>query len=269
MPDGQNAHSHIRGRLIVVLGRQRVGKTTVMNACVQYCRALGGQIEVWNADQQNRTHTLSTFFADAAEPPAGGLADVQGWIEEQLSGLVRQGGNVALDAGGGLTGFSNLASEVPIVGTLEDLGIKIVALFCVGPEQADLDYLDQFAHADGLLPEATAIILNSGLVLSGRSSGGAFAAVRANGALRRAAGRGAKVFTFPGLPCMSEVTDRGIAFADAAVGLVKPGQDPMQLFDPVRVHRWWTKEIPTFFGKFPPGWLPIDAPVPTGAMVDA
>jgi hypothetical protein len=56
---------------------------------------------------------------------------------------------------------------------------------------------------------------------------------------------------------MSEVTDRGLSFADAAAGQVKPGQAPMSLFDPTRVGEWWTKKIPEFFAQFPREWLPL------------
>ena len=60
----------------------------------------------------------------------------------------------------------------------------------------------------------------------------------------------------PALSCMSEVTDRGITFSEAASGIVRPGQTPMSMFDPVRVREWWTKKVPAFFGQFPPDWLP-------------
>jgi len=84
MPDGHKSRMDQRSLLWIALGRQRVGKTALLNAAVQYFRALGCHIEIWNADQQNRTHSLSTFFADAAVPPAGGLADGKLWIEGQL-----------------------------------------------------------------------------------------------------------------------------------------------------------------------------------------
>ena len=62
MPDGHVGKVAQRPLLWVASGRQRVGKTTLLNAAVQYFRALGSHIEVWNADQQNRTHSLSTVF---------------------------------------------------------------------------------------------------------------------------------------------------------------------------------------------------------------
>jgi len=98
-----------RSLLWIALGRQRVGKTALLNAAVQYFRALGCHIEIWNADQQNRTHSLSTFFADAAVPPAGGLVDGKLWIEGQLVDQVNRRYHAVLDAGGGWTGFSSLS----------------------------------------------------------------------------------------------------------------------------------------------------------------
>lgn len=36
--------------LIIVVGRQRVGKTTLLNTTVQFIRTHGGEVVVWNAD---------------------------------------------------------------------------------------------------------------------------------------------------------------------------------------------------------------------------
>ena len=175
MPDGHTPSSK-RSRLWVAVGRQRVGKTALLNTAVQYFRALGSHIEVWNADQQNRTHSLSTFFGDAATPPPGGLADAKLWIEQRLIDQGRHRYHAVLDAGGGWTGFSSLVEEVPVLAALGERGIDVIGLFCVGPEQADLDYLEHFADSEVFLPEATVIVLNAGLVLSGRSAIGAFRA---------------------------------------------------------------------------------------------
>lgn len=243
-------------KLWAALGRQRVGKTAVLNTAAQYFLGLGCEIDVWNADQQNRTHSLSTFFPDAATPPIGSLADGKQWIEDRLAEQVRTRRHAVLDAGGGLTGFSALVDEIPLVGALGEQGIEVVGLFCVGPEQADLDYLEHFSDQGLFLPKATLIVLNEGLVLSGRSATAAFAAIKQNRAFKAALTGGAKVIMFPNLSCMSQVTDRGLTFAEAAAGAAKPGQEPLSFFDQARVNRWWTRDIPGFFGQFPPEWLP-------------
>src|ERR1700753_4124419 len=79
MPDGHFSRDGRRRLLLVALGRQRVGKSAVLNTVVQYFRAGGSEVVVWNADQHNRTHSLSTFFPDASLPPEGGLMDTRGW----------------------------------------------------------------------------------------------------------------------------------------------------------------------------------------------
>jgi hypothetical protein len=257
MPDGHFSRDGQRRLLPAALGRQRVGKTAVLNTVVQYFRAQGSEIEVWNADQQNRTHSLSTFFPDASVPPEGGLRDNRRWIESKIKEQSERGYHAVLDAGGGLTGFSALVEGVPVVEALEALGTEVVGLFCVGPEQADLDYLDTFSRNGAFLPAATVIVMNEGLVLSGGSTRAAFAPIQQNAAFMAAVRRGAKVAMFPALECMAEVTDRGLTFEDAADGKIKPGQQPMaSVFDPTRVRQWWTKKIPEFFDQFPPEWLP-------------
>lgn len=257
MPDGQDHRSAQQSVLWVAVGRQRVGKTTLLNTTVQYFRALGSEIAVWNADQQNRTHSLSTFFPDALVPSAeGGVADNKVWIEQRLVDQASKGYNAVLDAGGGATGFTSLIEDVPILEILKVSNINVVAVYNLGTEQADLDFMTHYAESGMFLPERTVIVLNAGLVTSGRSASAAFSAIRENPGLRAAVKRGAKIVTMPALSCMSEVTDRGITFSDAAAGIVRPGQAPMSLFDPVRVREWWTKKVPEFFGRFPSEWLP-------------
>jgi hypothetical protein len=256
MPDGHFSRDGRRRLLLVALGRQRVGKTALLNTVVQYFRAEGSEIEVWNADLQNRTHSLSTFFPDASLPPDGGLMDTRGWIEGKLREQAEHGYHAVLDPGGGFTGFSALVEDVPVISALAAEGTDVIGLFCVGPEQADLDYLDSFSKEEVFMPEATMIVMNAGLVLSGRSPRAAFAPIAENAALKAALARGAKVAMFPALTCMAEVTDRGLTFEEAAAGKVKPGQQPMSMFDPTRVREWWTKKVPDFFDKFPPEWLP-------------
>ena len=46
-------------------------------------------------------------------------------------------------------------------------GIRLVLAHVIGPEKADLDYLEQFMANGLFVPEATLLILNAGLVLSG------------------------------------------------------------------------------------------------------
>src|SRR5271157_3823395 len=227
MPDEQVGIPGEKGVLVVVAGRQRVGKTTVANALVQYFGGLGCRFEVWNADQQNRSHSLSSFFPDALTPPEGGMVDGRIWLEQRLKDLTRRRSNAVLDPGGGWTSFAALVNEIPLVAALDVEGIRVVALFCVGAERADLDYLEHYAEADLFMPASTMIVMNAGLVLSGQSATNAFAPITEHPVFRAAVGRGARMAMLPALGCMAQVTDRAITFDQAADGFAKPGQEPL------------------------------------------
>lgn len=242
--------------LIIVVGRQRVGKTTLLNTTVQFLRAHGGEVVVWNADKLNRTYSLSNFSQDVLEPPSADSEDVKAWLEERFTHLAEHRYDAVLDIGGGDTPLARLVEEVPIVRTLERRGIRVLLVHVVGPEMADLDYLERFLADSLLAPEATLIVLNDGLVLTGRSAEFAFANIRQHDALIDAALNGAKVVLMPKLSCMSQVTDRGLTFADAMNGVNKPGVPPLSFFDQERVAVWWERDLPTFFASIPSLWLP-------------
>ena len=131
------------------------------------------------------------------------------WIEHKLADQVGRRYHAVLDAGGGWTGFSSLVEDVPLLDALDERGVEVVGLFVIGPEQADLDYLDQFAASGTFMPAATVVVLNAGLVLSGRSADAAFTPVMRSAAVKAAIDRGAKVVMMPSLGCMSEVTTGG------------------------------------------------------------
>ena len=243
--------------LWIAVGRQRVGKTTLLNTAGQYFRALGNPVRVWNADQQNRSHALSMFFADTEEAPPGGIEDGKVWIEGRIGHLIEHRYDAVLDVGGGATGFAKLVQEVPLLEAVDERTVQVVGLFCLGPERADLDYLEQYAEKDMFMPAATVVVLNAGLVLSGRSTEGAFAAIGQHPAIKSASARAARIIVMPALTCMAAVTDRGLTFSEAMAGVKKPERDALSLFDRARVNRWWTKEVPDFFGRFPADWLPL------------
>ncbi len=95
--------------VIVVVGRQRVGKTSFLNTTVQFLRAHGGEFVVWNADKLNRTYSLSMFSGDVLEPTRGDAEDVKAWLEDRFTHLVQHRYDAVLDIGGGDTPLAFLA----------------------------------------------------------------------------------------------------------------------------------------------------------------
>ena len=53
--------------LMIVVGRQRVGKTTFLNALAQYLRGQGASFEIWDADKMNATNNMSLFHQEALQ----------------------------------------------------------------------------------------------------------------------------------------------------------------------------------------------------------
>ena len=110
------------------------------------------------------------FFPDAEEVPNGGIEDGKSWIEGRIEDLIKHRYDAVLDVGGGATGFARLIQEVPLLEAIEGSAVRVVGLFCIGPETADLDYLEQFAEVDMFMPAASVIVLNAGLELLTRQN---------------------------------------------------------------------------------------------------
>ena len=244
--------------LTIAFGRQRVGKTVLLNTMAQFYRARGCPVQVWNADQQNRSHSLSTFFPDAKTVPQGGLDDGKAWIEDRFSEMVMTRCDAVLDIGGGATSFARLASEVPLLAATEESGILVVGMFVTGPEKADLDYLEQFSVV-GSLPDSTAVVMNEGLISSERSAAFAYASVLQHPAVEGVVAKGGETVLFPAMTCMSRVCDLGVGFVDASSGVASPGVEPLGMFDRMRVNRWWSRDVPAFFRLLPQDWIPLEA----------
>jgi hypothetical protein len=242
--------------LFVCVGRQRVGKTTFLNTMIQALREQGSDLVIWNADLLNITYSLSLFHTGVLEPPSADFEDVQAWLEERIQDQIEGQYDAVLDVGGGESPLRRLVQEIPIVHTMERRGIRIVLAHVIGPEQADVDYLKHFTTQELFAPEATLIVLNAGLVISGRSAGNAFAAINRHPVLLNALANGAELVMMPPLSCMSQVTDRGLTFAEAAEGVTKGGHPRLSFFDQERVAIWWRKAVPTFIESIPALWLP-------------
>jgi len=242
--------------LMIAVGRQRVGKTVFLNTAIQFFRAHGANVEIWNADMLNTSHNLTVFFDDVQEPGEAGPEDVKIWLEERFLSMVENRCDAVLDVGGGDTPLARLVDELPIVSGLEDEGIRVVLVHVLGPEIADLDYLANFLEGNLFAPEATLLVLNNGLILSGRSPDSAFGAIVKHWAFSDAVRKNAKWINFPRLPCMAAVTDRELTFDEAMRRVAKNDKGPVSLFDAGRVKRWWREDVVKCFSQIPLEWMP-------------
>jgi hypothetical protein len=242
--------------LMIVVGRQRVGKTSFLNGLAQHLHEREAEFAIWDADQMNATNNMSVFHADASRPPSSDPEDVKAWLEERFIDISERRYDAMLDVGGGDTPLSRLVEDVPVAATLEELGVRVVVVHVLGPDVADLDYLDRFERNDLFAPEAVLIVRNGGLVLTGRSEDFAFATLGNHASVLRATGKGAVTVTMPRLACMAEVTDRKLGFVEAMNGSRGADGKTLSVFDRVRVRKWWNSEFPEMVSGIPPEWLP-------------
>jgi len=242
--------------VVMVLGRQRVGKTSFLNAVAQYLKARGAVFEVWDGDQQNTSYNLSLFHHEALRPSATDPEEVKVWLEQRFSSVVESGTSAILDIGGGDTPLARLVEDVPVAEMLEGAGVRVVLAHVVGPETPDLDYLERFSVGGLFVSRHTLVVTNAGLVLSGRSVQAAFAQTMTHPAIRAVLRGGGRIVQMPRLACMSEVTDRGLSFEESMAGVGVNGQSPLSMFDKARVRKWWEQELPKMFSAIPADWLP-------------
>ena len=148
-----------------------------------------------------------------------------------------------VDVGGGETALTRVIAELPLADSLEEQGIRVVVVHMVGPDAADLDYLDSFEDGGLFAAPATLVVQNAGLVMTGGIDE-AFASIYDHRTVGRVRTRGGIVVQMPRLICMNEVTKRRLGFVEAYEG--KKGADgtAVAFLDRVRVRNWWTKEVP-------------------------
>ncbi len=242
--------------LLIAAGRQRVGKTTFLNALTQHLQEHGSRAAIWNGDQMNVTNNLSVFHEGVDEPASNDANDVKDWLEGRIGDIVERRYDAVLDVGGGETEFSRLVREVNVAEVLQAEGVRVVLANLMGPDQADIDYLASYLDQGLFSPEDILMVLNSGLMLSGRSVTNAFAGIMNHPVVVSALDAGAESAFFPALSCLAAVTDRGVTFQQALSGTVRPGTTALSFLDRQRVAIWWRKAIPAFFAEIDPLMMP-------------
>lgn len=242
--------------LVGAYGRGNTGKTALLTALVQFCRERGATVQLWNMDQHQRSVSLEALFADARAPEDDDERERGRWLEERLAEQAAARFDAVLDVGGGDVQIRNLAREIDLVQTLEEQGVRPVAFHMVGADPGDLDFLRLVVEEKLFLPRASVVVVNPGRLSSGRSARLLLERLAADPAVRHVVKAGGTARLMPRLACMTGVLERGISFRDAMEGRVKEGQAPLSFFDQERVAKWWTEDMPAFFGRIAAEWLP-------------
>lgn len=245
-----------RPTLFVAIGRQRVGKTTTLKAIAEITRQQGGNPEIWNTDSLNRSHSISSLGDGVMEPPSATAAGQAIWLEERIENMVTGGHDAILDIGGGWTAMHELIKTSPLITALDEIGVSLVALFMIGVEHADIDYLQDLQEEKAFLPPRTAIVINEGLIPTGHETRLAVKEVIRHPTVRRAIGRGAVYATFPAINGLKKIADRGQTFLDFAANVPVTGMPTSSVFDRLRVNRWLKRDVPLFLRDLGADYLP-------------
>ncbi len=162
------------------------------------------------------------FFQNVIRPPSPEDDDVRSWLNDFADRQIEEQFSAFLDMGGGDLILKSWTRDLDLANFLEGYKVAPIALYFLSADLDDLSYLrDVEAHFQ---PARTAIILNEGMVPTGRVPRTAFEPIMNHEVFKAAAARGARVIRMPRLPCMHEVDIRGLSFKDAQAGNVKSGQ---------------------------------------------
>ncbi|MBS1060464.1 FAD-binding oxidoreductase [Gluconobacter sp. Dm-44] len=251
--------------IFTIIGRQRVGKTTLLNALAQTVHDQGGTPEIWNTDLLNRSHSISNFH-DADSPAAGDTKRQRKWLEEKIQSLMESRHDAILDIGGGWTALHELINTESLSRALDMMGITLSVVFLIGHERADLDYLEDLQKKKKFSPRNSAIIINEGLIPPSLDQDDVVDVVSHHPAVEEAMENGADIFMYPAAEPMKDVCDRGMTFSAYAAGEQKEGFPTSSIFDRLAMDRWYRRDFPAFLQELGASRLPN---MPKGLPVPA
>ncbi|MBS1035656.1 MULTISPECIES: hypothetical protein [Gluconobacter] len=244
-----------RPRLIVAIGRQRVGKTTILKAITEITLQQGGDPQVWNTDIMNKSHAIDTVGVDVLTPPEQHASGQAAWLEEQIMGMAQTGRDAVLDIGGGWTAVHELIQGSPLLGAMRRMKVRLIPYFVIGFEPADLDYLDDL-HRRDFNPPGSVVIINEGLASYKADSKEHTRAIIRHPAVQQALTNKGTVATFPAVNGLLKVAERNQSFFDFVAGKPVSGMPTPSWFDTLRFDFWLRHSIPAFMRDLGADFLP-------------
>ena len=209
--------------LLVALGPQKSGKSTLLRAILYRSRAAGRAPLICDGDRH--AAYLTAKFArqgpgdtihGVSRPAIADDTTVIEWLDNTISDMDRDQRSVALDMGGGDLVLPTYARDRELVDMAKGAGIRLVALHMILPSPDDLTVLEQMEEGGLFAPDATILALNAGPVSDTRPPDVVFRHVRTARPYRQALERGAREILVPTLTCIGDIDQRGLTFSEAA-----------------------------------------------------
>ncbi len=101
--------------LMVVVGRQSVGKITVVNTIIQKVREADGQLRIWTAGVNSTFHSPGMIHDDVPVPSSAVSGNGEIRLEQRLEDQMPARHDAMLDVGGGDTPFERLVQGLLFV----------------------------------------------------------------------------------------------------------------------------------------------------------
>lgn len=244
--------------LLIAIGRQRVGKTVFLNSIYQIFKEKGADIDIWNADAQNKSLSLTSFHKEADTfKPVENVGIQKTWIEERLDRMaVETKKDALLDIGGGMTGLNLLIKELDLAEYAKAMNIQLTIAYLIGPDAADLDFLKELQDLGSVLPSSTMVIFNEALISEYVSLKDYFGRAMTNPIIQSILKKGGRATIMPKLIDIEHINARLQLYRDFANNVQIKGFTRTSSIFALRTRKWLDESMPRFLSELPKEWLP-------------
>lgn len=252
-PEGRSAPKQ-RRNYVDIAGRGGGGKSTLAYALYGWAKEAGRTVMLADA---NRNSTLADLCPETLRPPSDDTNELKEWHTTNLGAMVTNGVSLMTDLGPGSDRLmQEYGHDLDVVGYCEDQGWNALAIFMCGPDMDDFSYVVRLVEAGYFVPTPSVIVLNEGVVRSGKSAASAFADIRAHPDIAVLQKAGVIPVSMPPLRSMEEARASGLTLQEVAAG--KAGRSGKAM-DPARrtmVEKWLKRMRAEFVEKGVEGYLP-------------
>ena len=158
---------------VLVQGRGQTGKSTFIRLLYELAAARGAEPVICDCDRTNASLTAYPHLAKMIRrPPSAEDDDVVEFLNGTVNGIIEDRFSALIDMGGGDQTLKVWARDLELDPFLAGHDCRAVSIILISPDPDGLSYLRDIERI--FQPAATALVLNEGVVLPGRSVASAF-----------------------------------------------------------------------------------------------
>ena len=252
---------------VLLIGRGSRGKSFFARMLHEYLASKpippAKKLLVVDGDRTNPT--TSTHIPDAIRPEHADEVSYREWVRDMLCMAQDKQAHVIIDLGAAAdNAIKQIVYELDLVSFFQRQQVQFVLVHCIGPDLADLAYIDAFeADLSGpesrkvLAPTATIVAVNAGVARGSGDPRKDFEAILSDQRITNVKERGARILTIPFLRQMRRIEEGNHTIA-RAVDAARHDDDSLHLnaIDQFEVMEWWKALTKQFATLSATGWLP-------------